>query len=105
MTCFRRGSAAIEGPPSDGSTQTAYIAGNGDFIGVLDLPAFNTTYAGNGDISGAIIANTLTIQGSGKGSLHYDEALNSLLALSGPINYSYASWFEDNGDKARGITF
>jgi hypothetical protein len=91
--------------PSNGSTQTAYIAGNGDFIGVLDLPAFNTTYAGNGDISGAIIANTLTIQGSGKGSFHYDEALNGLLQLSGPNNYSYASWFEDNGDKARGITF
>ena len=91
--------------PSDGSTQTAYIAGNGNFIGVLDLPAYNTTYAGNGDISGAVITNTLTIQGSGAGSLHYDEALNSLLPLAGPNKYSYASWFEDIGDKARGITF
>lgn len=88
--------------PTDGSTQTLYIAGQGDLIGVLDAPSYNTTYAGNGDISGAIIANTLTIQGSGKGSFHYDEALKSLLPLSG---YSYASWFEDNSDPARGITY
>jgi hypothetical protein len=82
--------------PADGSTRTAYIAGNGNFIGLVDAPSFNTTYAGNGDVMGAIIANTLTLQGNG--SLHYDQALNSLLPYLGPTTYAFASWFEDNSD-------
>src|SRR5262249_53453535 len=30
--------------PTDGSEQTAYIAGQGNFIGVVDAPEFNVTY-------------------------------------------------------------
>ena len=82
--------------PADGSTRTAYIAGNGNFIGLVDAPAFNTTYAGNGDVMGAFIANTLTIQGNG--SLHYDQAVSSLLNNLGPTTYAFASWFEDNSN-------
>jgi hypothetical protein len=89
--------------PTDGSTPTAYIAGQGNFIGVLDAPEFNTTYAGNGDIMGAVIARTLTI--SGNGSLHYDQALSSLITSLEPPSYAFASWFEDNSDPARNMTY
>jgi hypothetical protein len=97
--------------PTDGSNPVLQIAGNGSFIGVVDAPAYDTTYSGSGSnggnntysFIGAVIANTLTI--TGNGSIHYDEALNSLLPSLGPVTYSYASWFEDNGDKARGQTF
>jgi Tfp pilus assembly protein PilX len=90
--------------PTDGSARTAYIAGNGSFIGLLDAPAYYTIYAGNGDIMGAVIANTLTIQGNG--SLHYDQALSTLLpALNDTYTYSFASWFEDNSDPARRIIY
>jgi hypothetical protein len=97
--------------PTDGSNPILQIAGNGSFIGVVDAPAYDTTYSGSGShggnntysFIGAVIANTLTI--TGNGSLHYDEALKSLLPNLGPTTYSYASWFEDNGDKARGQTF
>jgi len=97
--------------PTDGSNPILQISGNGSFIGVVDAPDYNTTYDGSGSnggnntysFIGAVIANKLTIKGNG--SLHYDEALNSLLPNLGPTTYSYASWFEDNGDKARGQTF
>src|SRR5262249_1382506 len=62
---------------SDGSIPTAYIAGQGNFIGVINAPEYDVTYAGNGDVMGAIIGRTLTVQGNG--SLHYDQALSSLL--------------------------
>jgi hypothetical protein len=90
--------------PSNGSNPTAYIAGNGNFIGVVDAPAYNTTFAGNGDVMGASISNTLTW--AGNGSLHYDHALdNKLPALNNTVTYSFASWFEDNSDPSRLITF
>jgi Tfp pilus assembly protein PilX len=97
--------------PSDGSTPNILIAGNGAFIGVVDAPAYNTTISGSGtnggnnaySLVGAVIGNMLTI--TGNGSIHYDEALKSRLPNLGPITYSYANWFEDNGDKARGQTF
>ena len=89
--------------PTDGSTHTAYISGNGNFIGVLDAPEFNTTFAGNGDIMGAVIGNTVTIQGNG--SLHYDQALSQLVQSLEPPAYAFASWFEDNSDPARSIVY
>ena len=82
--------------PTDGSIPTAYIAGQGDFIGVLDAPEFNTTFGGNGDIMGAVIGRTVTIQGNG--SLHYDQALSTLLTSLEPPSYAFAAWFEDNSD-------
>jgi hypothetical protein len=89
--------------PSDGSTPTAYVAGQGNFIGVLDAPEYNVTYAGNGDIMGAVIGRTVTI--SGNGSLHYDQALSNLITSLQPPSYAFASWFEDNSDPARNMTY
>jgi len=90
--------------PTDGSARTASVSGNGTFIGVVDAPAYDISYTGNGDVVGALLGNTLNV--SGNGNLHYDEALDSKLGFfSSAATYSYASWFEDNGDKARGQTF
>lgn len=89
--------------PSDGSTHTAYIAGNGNFIGVVDAPDFNTTFGGNGDIMGAVVGYTMTIQGNG--SLHYDEALSNVIQTLEPPAYAFASWFEDNSDVVRNIIY
>jgi len=54
---------------------------------------------------GALIANTLSITGNGKRSLHYDEALHKNSNISSVGNYAYASWFEDNSDPSRGALF
>jgi len=89
--------------PTDGSIPTAYIAGQGNFIGVLDAPEYNVTYAGNGDIMGAVIGRTVTIQGNG--SLHYDQALSGLITSLEPPSYAFASWFEDNSDPGRNMTY
>ena len=82
--------------PTDGSIPTVYIAGQGNFIGVVDAPEYNVTYAGTGDVMGAVIGRTVTIQGNG--SLHYDQALASLITSLEPPSYAFAAWFEDNSD-------
>jgi hypothetical protein len=57
---------------------------------------------GGGGLIGAIIAKMLKITGGG--GIHYDAAL----AANGNNdigNFSYASWFEDISDVARGQTY
>jgi len=84
-------------------TGTATVSGSGDFIGTLNAPGYNTTISGTGSWSGALISNTLTI--SGGASFHYDEALNKNTDTTLVGNYAFASWFEDNSDPSRGITY
>jgi hypothetical protein len=78
------------------------VSGGASFIGTVNAPGFDATISGTGSFIGGIIANTLTI--SGGAGLHYDEALNAGAGGS-TANYAYASWFEDNSDPARGITY
>jgi hypothetical protein len=85
-----------------GSTGTASFSGQGNFIGVVEAPGYDVSITGQGSYFGAFIANTFS--DFGQGGLHYDEALNKNPG-GGSVAYSYASWFEDNGDKARGQTF
>jgi hypothetical protein len=84
-------------------TGTVSIGGNANFIAVLNAPGYDITVKGTGDFSGSIAGNSLSMVGSG--NIHYDEALttNGNSTLIG--NYAFASWFEDNGDAARGQTF
>jgi hypothetical protein len=84
-----------------GTNKKVTVSGSGTFIGEIDAPKYDTTLSGGGDFVGALITNTLTISGSG--SLHFDEALNG--GSSGVGNYAFASWFEDNSDKARSISY
>jgi len=86
--------------PQDGSARSATVSGNGTFIGVVDAPAYDISYTGNGNVVGALLGNTLNV--SGNGNLHYDEALDSKLGFfSSAATYSFASWFEDTSNVNR----
>lgn len=87
-----------------GTSNKVTVSGSANFIGTINAPGYDTTISGSGNFSGALIAKSLTI--SGGASFHYDEAL-ALGAGSGSSvsNYAYASWFEDNSDSARSITY
>jgi hypothetical protein len=77
-------------------------SGSANFIGTVNAPGYDATISGSGSYMGALIADTLTI--SGGASFHYDEAL-STGASSAVGNYAFASWFEDNSDPPRSITY
>jgi hypothetical protein len=79
------------------------VSGSGNFIGTLDAPGYDVTISGTGYFVGAVIGDTLNI--SGGAGLHFDEALLGGLANPTLGNYSFASWFEDNADVPRGITY
>ena len=51
------------------------LTGNGNFYGAIYAPASDISISGNGSLFGAIIGNTL--QDSGNGKIHYDQALNT----------------------------
>lgn len=67
---------------------TVDYGGNAGLVGTIYAPEANCTYHGGGDMTGAIVANSLTMSGSI--SMHYDEA------LGGPAGYKYLanSWTE-----------
>jgi hypothetical protein len=85
-----------------GASHTVTESGIAPFLGTINAPGFDVTIAGIGGYSGAVIANTLTL--NNLGSIHYDEALKGISG-SAVANYAFASWFEDNSDKARGIRY
>jgi hypothetical protein len=82
---------------------TASIGGNSNLIAVLNAPGYDISVKGTGDFSGSIAANSLRMVGTG--GIHYDEALAPNGSSSSIANYSIASWFEDNSDPTRGLTF
>ena len=81
----------------------AVVTGTGDFIGTINAPGFDLEIGGTGAYVGAIIGKTLTFKGTG--DFHYDEALGANGNSGAVGNYSYASWFEDISDVARGATY
>ena len=80
--------------PSNGSTNSYTVSGNGTFIGVVNAPSYNLTLSGNGDFMGSFIMNTMTI--SGNAGFHYDQALGSASGANS-LSYEFASWVEDVG--------
>ena len=88
-----------------GSGHTVTNSGAGLFYGTINAPGYDVTISGAGGFYGAMIGNTLTL--NGLGSIHYDEALKG--SIPNPAftidHYAFASWIEDNSDKARSITF
>jgi hypothetical protein len=76
------------------------ISSSSAFMGTINAPGSDATISGSGNYTGAVIANTLTLSGSGRFSFD-----GTLRGNNGPANYSYASWFEDNSDPARGIIY
>ena len=84
-----------------GNNHAATESGIPPFVGTINAPGFDVTIAGVGGFSGAVLANTLTL--NNLGSIHYDEALKG--SSSAVNSYAFASWFEDNSDKARSIAY
>ncbi|MBX9685982.1 MAG: hypothetical protein K2X27_04720 [Candidatus Obscuribacterales bacterium] len=80
-------------------TSAVNIGGNGDFRGVLYAPNAAVTISGTGAIYGAVVGNTVTMNGSVSG-MHYDQALANAPSISFPggtsvTNYrSVVSWQE-----------
>jgi hypothetical protein len=86
-----------------GTNNNATIIGTGDFIGTMNVPGYTVKVGGDGAFIGAVIGKTLEVQGTS--GLHYDEALGKT-GNGGPVdNFSYASWFEDNSQVSRSITY
>ncbi len=85
-----------------GNNHTVTEAGILPFIGTFNAPGFDVKISGVGGFSGAILANTLTL--NNLGSIHYDEALKGLTSNT-VGSYAFASWFEDNSDKVRSISY
>ena len=79
---------------------TVTDSGSATFIGTINAPGYDITISGSGAYSGAVIGNTITLSGSG--GFHYDEELGGGYSVA---NFTYASWFEDNSDPKRGMTF
>ena len=77
--------------PASGAPKMT-VSGSGNFIGVLNAPAFAMTISGSAAFVGAAIGNSVNISGSG--GFHYDQALASTGSGSG-TTYQVASWVED----------
>ena len=73
-------------------TQNLTVSGSAAFVGVVNAPAFAMNISGGGSFTGAAIANSATISGSG--GFHYDESLGRL-AIGVPTSFQFASWVED----------
>ena len=76
-------------PPAN-QTQTVDIKGNGNWNGVIYAPYADVTLTGGGsggDMSGAIVGNTITL--NGQVQFHYDEALRHSNIFG---SYDIASW-------------
>jgi hypothetical protein len=84
-----------------GTNNQATISGSAVFTGTINAPGYDFTISGGGDFSGGVIGNTVNI--SGGSSFHFDETLNGGSAPTG--RYSFASWFEDNSNNVRGVTY
>jgi hypothetical protein len=85
----------------NGSNNKAVVSGSATFTGTINAPNYDFTISGGGDFTGGVIGETITI--SGGSSFHYDETLGGASGTVG--GYSFASWFEDNSNSVRGVTY
>ncbi len=73
---------------SSGESNGFTLSGNSAFYGAVYAPNANLAVTGDGDIYGALVGKTVNV--SGNGDIHYDEALQDL----GGGGYTIASWKE-----------
>jgi hypothetical protein len=71
------------------SVTSTSISGNGAFCGTLYAPQANLSISGNGVLYGAVVANSITMDGNA--AFHYDEALKQTGPTAG---YRVRSWEE-----------
>jgi hypothetical protein len=76
---------------------------NQTFIGVINAPGYYVNVKSSFSFSGSIIGNSTIVSAAAK--FHYDEGLGGGGSSATVSNYAFASWFEDNADSARGITY
>lgn len=69
------------------------ISGKSDFHGVIYAPNAIIDFAGNADFYGSMTGSQILAAGSGKGGLHYDEAL-ARLNIEGQEGFEIKSWRE-----------
>lgn len=79
----------IWGTKPSGSTQTINIGGSGSYKGTIYAPNGNVAISGAGGLYGAVIANTVTVSGSGV--MHYDTQLANATIAGGPTPGGSAS--------------
>ena len=65
------------------------LAGNGEWIGTVYAPQAALTVGGNGNVNGAIVAKSITLNGNA--NFHYDESLKT---TGGAVGYVVSSWQE-----------
>lgn len=65
------------------------VAGNGSFTGAIYAPDADLTISGNGNLYGALVAKSITLNGNA--NVHYDESLKN---IHGSAGYLVQSWQE-----------
>ncbi|MFH1496915.1 MAG: hypothetical protein ABII82_03725 [Verrucomicrobiota bacterium] len=80
---------------SDNFNQEIDITGNGSLSAVIYAPRADLTLRGNGDVQGAMVADTITL--TGNAAFHYDEALAN---LSDHAGYRATGWRQLTGPEA-----
>ena len=65
------------------------LSGNGEWIGTVYAPQAALTIGGNGNMNGAIVAKSITLNGNA--NFHYDESLKT---TGGAVGYVVSSWQE-----------
>lgn len=73
-------------------THNVSVSGNGAFYGAIYAPNSGLSISGNGGIFGAVVGES--IQHSGNGKIHYDEALNSSSSPHSGSSVQMRSWQE-----------
>ncbi|SDS66406.1 hypothetical protein [Opitutus sp. GAS368] len=85
----RPGTCQIWGTSTSAAGQSIEVAGNGALKTVIYAPNADVKVNGNGDIMGALVANTVTF--TGNASFHYDE---SLANSGGNTPFGISRWRE-----------
>ena len=104
--------ATIWGTKPSTGTQNITIGGSSAFRGTIYAPNANLTLSGSGGVYGAVIANTVTVSGSG--DVHYDVQLAGATSAGGPTPSSggagngylrISSWTELSAPPGSGHAF
>jgi hypothetical protein len=82
----------VWGTASSAVGQSIKVAGNGDFAGILYAPNADVQMHGNGNISGAVVGDNITM--SGNAAFHYDVNLKN---LDDDGSFSISRWRELRG--------
>lgn len=72
---------------------SVHLSGQAELFGAIYAPKAEAQFTGQADIYGSIIAKTVNV--SGQGDIHYDEALSSLGGGGTPSDFNIVFWRDD----------